>query len=110
MSYRIAHSALIACTLTLAGCAATMGPVTPTDQPDQYTVTNRIVGHTVSWVELKRAAIERADQYCQSIGRRLTQPEVTSNHATGLRPQEAYVTFNCEPIAASKKPQGDATQ
>src|SRR5690606_30730982 len=36
-----------------------------------------------------------AEAHCESMGRRLSQPRVTSNHATGLLPKEATIDFTC---------------
>jgi hypothetical protein len=82
----------------LAACAATTGPIVPTGQPGQYSLTSRANGFSTSWVQLKSNALDRAKAYCASQGLKLTKPDIASNHATGLMRQETYVTFNCEPI------------
>ena len=56
----------------------------------------------LTWVELKNQTLQRADQYCQSIGRKLQKPKVTSNHATGLGSKRATVTFECGAIDPPK--------
>lgn len=86
----------------LAACGTTTSPIIPTGQPNQYTLTSRSSGFTTSWVELKRQALKRANDYCVSQGLKMTQPDVASNHATGVNRQETYVTFNCEPIPQPK--------
>ncbi|OZI60039.1 hypothetical protein [Bordetella genomosp. 11] len=86
----------------LAGCAATTGPIIPTGQPGQYTVTARSGGLTTSWVQLKSQTLDHARDYCTSQGLKMTHPDVSSNHATGLMRAETYVTFNCDPIPQPK--------
>jgi hypothetical protein len=82
----------------LAACSTVTGPIVPTGEPNQYTLTSRAGSRMTSWVELKKEALERAKTYCESIGQKMTQPSVASNHATGLTRQETYVTFSCQPI------------
>ncbi len=107
MSFRFA---LLAVALaTLAGCSTTMSPVMETGVPDQFVVTHRSTTPNVSWVQLKSEALLRASDYCQSLGRKMTKPVITSNHATGLGAHEAYVTFNCSPFPAPAE-QKDADQ
>lgn len=92
----------------LAACTAATGPIVPTGEPGQYTLTSRAGGFTTSWVQLKSDALARAKAYCTSQGQRLTKPDIASNHATGLMRQETYVTFNCEPIPQPKNADQDA--
>jgi len=87
----------------LGACTAATGPIIPTGQPGQYTLTDRAGGPTTSWVELKSTALQRARAYCDSQGQKMTHPAVASNHATGLTPQETYVTFDCAPIPQPRK-------
>lgn len=91
----------------LAACTAATGPIIPTGQPGQYTLTSRSGGLTTSWVQLKSQALDRARDYCTSQGLKMTRPDVSSNHATGLMRPETYVTFNCEPIPQPKKTDQD---
>jgi hypothetical protein len=93
----LASSAAIAGAITLTGCGGTssLGPVQPTNQPNQYVVTNRVYSHTVTWVQIKETALERGIEYCRSIGQHMEHPEIYSNHATGLQAQEATVAFSC---------------
>jgi hypothetical protein len=91
----------------LAACTAAMGPIIPTGEPNQYTLTSRAGSRTTSWVQLKSDALNRARQYCESQGQKMTKPDVASNHATGPRPLVTYVTFNCEPIPQPKSTDGD---
>jgi hypothetical protein len=86
----------------LAACTAAIGPIVPTGEPGQYTLTSRSSGYTTSWVELKSQTLARARAYCESQGQKLTKPDVASNHATGLKLPVTYVTFNCEPIPQPK--------
>ncbi|ALM83416.1 hypothetical protein [Bordetella sp. N] len=98
MSFRFALFAVALA--TLAGCTTTMSPVMETGEPDQYTISNRSTVQATSWVDIKSQALLRASDYCQSIGRKMSKPVITSNHATGLGPREAYVTFSCIPFPA----------
>ncbi|MFC4274507.1 hypothetical protein [Achromobacter aloeverae] len=96
MSFRFALFAVALA--ALAGCTTTMSPVMETGEPDQYTISNRSTIQSVSWVDLKSQALLRGSDYCQSIGRKMTKPVITSNHATGLGTRIAYVTFTCSPF------------
>ncbi|ANN78503.1 hypothetical protein [Bordetella flabilis] len=101
------RTAFLAVPLALLGaCTSAMGPIIPTGEPNQYTLTSRAGSRTTSWVQLKSDALDRAKQYCQSQGQKMTKPEVASNHATGPRQQVTYVTFNCEPIPQPKSQDG----
>jgi hypothetical protein len=94
----------LAALAALAGCTSVMSPVVPTGEPDQYTVTNRVTGRMTTWVELKSEALKRAGDFCVSQNQKMVKPTVSSNHATGFTPQEAYVTFSCQtPPAPSAK-------
>jgi hypothetical protein len=96
MSFRFALFAVALA--TLAGCTTTMSPVMETGEPDQYTISNRSTVQSTSWVDIKSQALLRASDYCQALGRKMSKPVITSNHATGLGPREAYVTFSCIPF------------
>ncbi|AOB30853.1 hypothetical protein AKI39_09335 [Bordetella sp. H567] len=98
---------LLSSLAALAACTAATGPIIPTGQPGQYTLTSRSGGLTTSWVQLKSQALDRAKDYCVSQGLKMTHPDVSSNHATGLMRPETYVTFNCEPIPQPKKAEED---
>jgi hypothetical protein len=100
MSFRFALFAVALA--TLAGCTTTMSPVMETGEPDQYTISNRSTVQATSWVDIKSQALLRASEYCQSIGRKLQKPSVTSNHATGLGSKRATVTFECGEIGTPK--------
>ncbi|WP_427185100.1 hypothetical protein ACL598_08895 [Bordetella bronchialis] len=101
---------LLASLATLAGCATANGPIIPTGQPGQYTLTSRSGDFSTSWVELKRQAIDRAKDFCASQGLKLTNPDVSSNHATGFTRAVTYVTFNCDTIPQPSKDQGQNQQ
>ena len=98
---------LVTSLAALAACSATTGPIIPTGEPGQYTLTSRAGGVMTSWVQLKSQALARAKDYCTSQGLKITKPDVSSNHATGLMRQETYVTFNCEPIPQPKNADQD---
>lgn len=108
MQFRTALFALVLA--LLAGCSSTFGPVTPADEPDQYTVSNSLTGRMTTWVELKTAAVDRAKEYCESLGRKMVHPKITSNHATGFQTQTAYVTFTCQAPPEPKKKKDDDTK
>jgi hypothetical protein len=80
----------------LAGCAAKMSEVTPVGQ-DTYTVSYSLGMRRATWVEIKAQALQRATEYCESLGQTMVHPKISSNHATGLIPKEARVTFVCQP-------------
>ncbi|MGE8639773.1 MAG: hypothetical protein ACN6PR_14075 [Achromobacter sp.] len=97
----LARLAPTAALLTLlAGCSS-MSEVTSVDK-NTYSVTYSSGTQLLTWVELKNQTLQRADQYCQSIGRKLQKPKVTSNHATGLGSKRATVTFECGAIDPPK--------
>ena len=95
MHFRTAPSLLLTISF-LAGCAAKMSDVTQVGN-NTYSVSYNIGTRPDTWVEIKAKALERASQYCESLGRTLVRPKVSSNHATGLAPKEARVTFECQP-------------
>ncbi|AUL16203.1 hypothetical protein [Bordetella bronchiseptica] len=80
--------------LFLAACSS-MSEVTPVAK-NQYTVSYNAGMKAATWVEIKNQARERARQYCEAQGRKFARPEITSNHATGLMPKKAVVTFYCD--------------
>ncbi|WP_373981462.1 hypothetical protein LN047_07820 [Achromobacter sp. JD417] len=97
MLARLAPAALL---VLLTACSS-MSEVKPLEK-DQYSVTYSSGTQLLSWVEIKIKTLERADEYCQSLGRKLVKPSVTSNHATGLGSKRATVTFECAPIDPPK--------
>ncbi|WP_053245015.1 MULTISPECIES: hypothetical protein [unclassified Achromobacter] len=98
----IARLAPVFVVFALAGCAS-MSSVTAVNK-DRYQVTHSSGAEWMTWVELKNQALKRAEQYCQEDGRKLVKPEITSNHATGLTPKRATVTFQCEAVQPPKQP------
>ncbi|WP_313624431.1 hypothetical protein [Achromobacter sp.] len=97
----LARLAPAAALLTLLTACSSMSEVTSVDK-DLYSVTYSSGTQLLSWVEIKNKTMERADEHCQSLGRRLIKPKVTSNHATGLGSKRATVTFECAPIEPPK--------
>jgi hypothetical protein len=96
---RLRHVLPLAVAALLVGCAGGPQPVMSLGN-DNYSVTDNAGFKRASWVEIKTAALDKANKYCAFIGKRLTHPHIESNHATGLRPKEATVTFTCEPLRA----------
>ncbi|WP_144638618.1 hypothetical protein [Bordetella genomosp. 13] len=88
------HLPLLLCLSLLAACSS-ISEVTPVGK-EQYRVSYNAGMRAMTWVELKNATRDRAQAYCQQKGQRMVRPEVTSNHATGLMPKKAIVTFSCE--------------
>lgn len=97
----LARLAPAAALLILLTACSSMSEVTSVDK-DLYSVTYSSGTQLLSWVEIKNKAMERADEHCHSLGRRLIKPKVTSNHATGLGSKRATVTFECAPIEPPK--------
>lgn len=86
-------------TLSLLAACTSMSETTPTG-PDTYRVTYNAGAKWQTWVEVKNIARKQAEAHCTTLGKRLSQPKVTSNHATGLMPKEATVDFTCEELPA----------
>lgn len=84
-------------TLSLLAACTSMSEITPTG-PDTYRVTYNAGAKWQTWVEVKNIAREQAEAHCATLGKRVSQPKVTSNHATGLMPKEATVDFTCVDI------------
>jgi len=89
--------------LALLAACSSMSEVTSVGK-DTYSVSYSSGSQLLTWVEIKNQALQRADQYCQSIDRKLVKPKITSNHATGLGSKRATVTFECDVIEPPKKP------
>ncbi|AHC46192.1 hypothetical protein U2261_14140 [Achromobacter xylosoxidans] len=96
-----ARLALASALLALLTACSSMSEVTPTGK-NSYSVTYSSGTQLLTWVEIKNQALQRADQYCQSIGRKLQKPAITSNHATGLGSKRATVTFECGEVPPPK--------
>ena len=99
----LARLAPAAALLVLLTACSSMSEVTSVNK-DQYSVTYSSGTQLLSWVEIKNQALQRADEHCKSLGRKLVKPSVTSNHATGLGSKRATVTFECAPIDPPKPP------
>ncbi len=84
--------------LLLCACSS-MSEVAPADE-GRYRVSYDAGMRAQTWVEIKNITRDRARAFCAARGARMVQPEVTSNHATGLMPKKATVTFACEPLPA----------
>lgn len=93
LAYFLTFSLLAACT--------SMSKTIPTG-PNTYQVTYNAGAKWQTWVEVKHIARDQAEAHCASLGKRMTQPKVTSNHATGLMPKEATIDFTCEAIPDAK--------
>ncbi|MBO9352437.1 hypothetical protein GG851_00415 [Bordetella petrii] len=85
--------------LSLLGACASMSKTVATGT-DTYRVTYNAGGKFQTWVEVKNTARQQAEAHCASLGQRLSQPKITSNHATGLMPKEATIDFTCVDIPA----------
>lgn len=83
----------------LLGACSSMSEVASVGH-DRYRVSYNAGMRAQTWVEIKNATRAQAQSYCEQRGERMVRPEVTSNHATGLMPKEAVVTFSCEPRPA----------
>jgi hypothetical protein len=88
----LARLAPVAALLTLLAACSSMSEVTSVGK-DTYSVTYSSGTQLLTWVEIKNQTLQRAEQYCQSTGRKLQKPKITSNHATGLGSKRATVTF-----------------
>ncbi|HYG43520.1 MAG TPA: hypothetical protein VEA17_11430 [Bordetella sp.] len=84
------------CALVLSLLSAcTSMSETATTGANTYRVTYNAGGKLQTWVEVKNIARKQAEDHCESLGQRLSQPRITSNHATGLMPKEATIDFTC---------------
>lgn len=101
MSFR-----LLACTLVLPllSACASMSEVSQTG-PNTYAITYNAGAKMETWVEIKNIVRQRAQAHCASLGRRMIQPKMDSNHATGLIPKEATIQYTC---AEKPAPKADA--
>ncbi|MBO1110668.1 hypothetical protein [Bordetella petrii] len=87
--------------LSLLSACASMSEVSTTGA-DTYRVTYNAGAKFQTWVEVKNIARKQAEDHCESLGQRLSQPKVTSNHATGLMAKEATIDFTCVDKPAPK--------
>ncbi|MBJ7263462.1 MAG: hypothetical protein JHC61_06865 [Burkholderiaceae bacterium] len=88
-------------TFALAACAVRGGVATSVGT-DEYEVSYNAGLRNISWVELKNITLRAAEEHCTSLGRKLVDPRVTSNGATGLIPKKATARFTCQPVEAPK--------
>lgn len=103
MLVRLALTVLLVA--ALSACSS-MSEVTPVAGKDMYSVTNSSGTQLITWVELKNQTLQRADAYCESLGRKMTHPKIASNHATGIGAKKAQVTFQCdERVVPDPKPE-----
>ena len=84
----------------VSACALRSSPITAVDT-DTYEVSYNAGLRNTSWVELKNLTLRAAEGYCASLGRKLTDPRVTSNGATGVIPKKATARFSCQPVKSS---------
>jgi hypothetical protein len=87
----------------ITACALRSSPITPVGT-DTYEVSYNAGLRNTSWVELKNLTLRAAEGYCASLGRKLTDPRVTSNGATGVIPKKATARFICQPVRPSSQP------
>ncbi len=80
--------------LSLLCACSSMSTVSATGE-HTYRVTYNAGARFQTWVEVKNIAREQAEAHCASLGQRLSQPKISSNHATGLMPKEATIDFTC---------------
>ncbi|WP_244193877.1 hypothetical protein [Bordetella genomosp. 12] len=97
--------ALPLCLLSLLTACGVSSEIKAVDK-DRYQIRYNAGAKAMTWVEIKNQARQEAEDYCARKNQRYARPEVSSNHATGLMPKEALVTFSCEdkpaPAAAGK--------
>ena len=81
--------------LTLSACAS-MSAVNRVGE-DTYQVSYSAGLELMSWVEIKHAALQQANDYCTLIGQKMLHPKITSNSANNFTPKRAEVNFQCGP-------------
>lgn len=81
--------------VALSGCSS-VSQVTPMGS-DTYSVGSQVKGGFTSWSEVKAMAVKRATEYCAAQDKNLKVVDVATHGARGWTPQEAEVTFKCEP-------------
>jgi hypothetical protein len=82
--------------LAVAGCVST-SEVVPVGK-DTYMVGTQVQGGMESWTEIKARSIKSANDYCDKRGQTMTlQGDVKTSGVRGWTPQNAEVTFKCEP-------------
>jgi hypothetical protein len=99
MNFQTLAMVLLAVTL-FTSCAAKMSNVTQVGK-DTYTLSYNAGMSQATWVEIKAEVLQRANNYCESLGQTMVRPKLNSNHANGLSPKQAQVTFLCQPHPAN---------
>ncbi|CAJ49932.1 hypothetical protein [Bordetella avium] len=87
--------ALPLCALALLSACGASSEIKRVDK-DRYQVRYNAGIEAMTWVEIKNQARKQAEDYCSTLERRYARPDISSNHATGLMPKEAIVTFSCD--------------
>jgi len=80
----------------IAACATQDGQVRSVSA-DTYEVGYYAGLKPLSWVEIKNRTLQSADAYCETLNKKMIDPVITSNKATGLKPKEAITRFKCVP-------------
>lgn len=91
---------LVSVSFLLAACT-TVGEVLPTG-PETYTVSSRMGGQLPAWSEVKALGIKRANEFCESQGKRMTVVRWETHGARGWTPLDAELTFTCTAQAGGK--------
>lgn len=92
MPYRLA---LPLCLVALLSACGISSEIKRVDQ-ERYEIRYNAGMKAMTWVEIKNQARKQAEDYCAGMNRTYARPNVSSNHATGLMPKEAVVTFSCD--------------
>ncbi len=92
MHFRLALPLCLFALLTACGVSSEIKRV----DKDRYEIRYNAGAKAMTWVEIKNQARKQAEGYCAGMNQRYVHPEISSNHATGLMPKEARVTFSCE--------------
>jgi hypothetical protein len=96
------RNAVLALVATVCGCA-TVSDVTSLGA-EKYLVGSHVRGGLTSWAEVKAMAVQRATQFCSSREMDVEVLNIQTSGAQGWTPQNADVTFKCNPRSADKKP------
>ncbi len=86
---------LVLCSAALLTACGVSSEIQRVDQ-ERYQIRYNAGMKAMTWVEIKNQARKQAEDYCAAQNRRYARPEVSSNHATGLMPKEAVLTFSCD--------------
>jgi hypothetical protein len=88
------RSALAVCVAAIAGCSS-VTDVSPMGN-DTYMVGGKAMGGHMSHTEVKGIALQRADDYCVSKGKKMILQDAKSSGARGWTPLASEVVFKCE--------------